>query len=389
MHLRRASIRNIRSIAELTWDVATHVNGVDLAGWHVILGDNGSGKSSMLQAIALALTGPDESHALRPDWRSFVRQGCANGFIGLSLSRDAPTDGYISEPLAPTPTELHAELRLIRRPANDVDGKVAAEAVVELSSNEEPWKHVWGGAKGWFSASYGPFRRYAGCDKDAKRTPSFNPRFARHLTLFEEDAPLSIGHRWLQNLKFKALEAQQAGHADGGRSGQLLMRLFAFINSGLLPPGARLHEVTSTAVSFVDGEGCTVPLRDLGNGYRSVISMCLDLLYSLAQELGTHDLFDQAGNVGVPGVVLIDEVDAHLHPQLQHRIGRWFVERFPRMQFIVTTHSPLVCQPAEHSTIYRLPRPGTDDGGFVMKRSPDLVDGLRQQLDASPELRMI
>ena len=50
----------------------------------------------------------------------------------------------------------------------------------------------------------------------------------------------------------------------------------------------------------------------------------------------------EAGRITLPGVVAIDEVDAHLHPEWQARIGEWFVERFPNMQFFVTTHSPMV-----------------------------------------------
>jgi len=65
--------------------------------------------------------------------------------------------------------------------------------------------------------------------------------------------------------------------------------------------------------------------------------------------------------VDVPGVVLIDEVDAHLHPTWQRRVGLWFREHFPKMQFIVTTHSPLVCQAADVGTVWRLPKPGTDE----------------------------
>lgn len=52
-------------------------------------------------------------------------------------------------------------------------------------------------------------------------------------------------------------------------------------------------------------------------------------------------------NIDVTGVVLIDEVDAHLHPTWQTRIGQWFTKYFPNIQFIVTTHSPLVCRACE------------------------------------------
>lgn len=53
-------------------------------------------------------------------------------------------------------------------------------------------------------------------------------------------------------------------------------------------------------------------------------------------------------------VVLIDDVEAHLHPVWQRRIGPWLTSRFPRTQFIVTTHSPHVCQAADPGGLIRL-----------------------------------
>ena len=47
------------------------------------------------------------------------------------------------------------------------------------------------------------------------------------------------------------------------------------------------------------------------------------------------------------GVILIDEIDAHLHPAWQKRIGFWLKAHFPNIQFIVTTHSPFICQAAD------------------------------------------
>ncbi len=67
------------------------------------------------------------------------------------------------------------------------------------------------------------------------------------------------------------------------------------------------------------------------------------------------------GCVNLPGVVAIDEVDAHLHPSWQREIGTWFTRCFPQVQFIVTTHSPIICQNA--TSVWRLPTPGTDEVG--------------------------
>jgi len=61
-----------------------------------------------------------------------------------------------------------------------------------------------------------------------------------------------------------------------------------------------------------------------------------------------------------PGVVLIDEVDAHLHVGWQQQLGSWLTSRFPMIQFLVTTHSPFICQAASPRGIVRLPAPGED-----------------------------
>ena len=65
---------------------------------------------------------------------------------------------------------------------------------------------------------------------------------------------------------------------------------------------------------------------------------------------GTDTVLDgidtDSGTIALPGVVTIDEIDAHLHPAWQQRIGDWFVARFPEMQFLVTTHSPIICRAA-------------------------------------------
>lgn len=63
----------------------------------------------------------------------------------------------------------------------------------------------------------------------------------------------------------------------------------------------------------------------------------------------------------VTGVVLIDELDAHLHPTWQREISFWLKACFPRLQFIVATHSPFVPQAADKGGLYVLRRPLNSD----------------------------
>jgi hypothetical protein len=129
-----------------------------------------------------------------------------------------------------------------------------------------------------------------------------------------------------------------------------------------LPHGARLHEIPSKGVSIVDGNGFDLAVEDLSDGYRSILSMTFELVRQLSNTYGPERIFAADGtSVVAPGVVLIDEIDAHLHPTWQRRAGLWFRQHFPRLQFIVTTQCPLVCQSAEHGTVFRLARPGADE----------------------------
>src|SRR6185503_17221903 len=110
----------------------------------------------------------------------------------------------------------------------------------------------------------------------------------------------------------------------------LLARLFEFVNaSDLLPNGARIVEVSSDAVVFRDANGALVPVDDLSDGYRSILSLAFELIRQLVAEFGDERIFSaDEPRILVPGVVLIDEIDVHLHPRWQRRIGHWFVERF-------------------------------------------------------------
>ncbi|ATB28393.1 hypothetical protein MEBOL_001840 [Melittangium boletus DSM 14713] len=161
---------------------------------------------------------------------------------------------------------------------------------------------------------------------------------------------------WLKLLQFKKLENDEEG--------ALLEPLKNFINQPeFLPHEARLESISSKGVRFVDGNGCEVPVENLSDGYRSILSMTFELIRQLAKTYGPQRLFapNDPTKVIVPGVVLIDEIDAHLHPTWQRRVGLWFRDHFPNIQFIVTTHSPLICQAATIGSIFRLPKPGSEE----------------------------
>ena len=89
-----------------------------------------------------------------------------------------------------------------------------------------------------------------------------------------------------------------------------------------------------------------LPLEAMSDGARSVISMAADIAYRMARL--NPDLGEDV-TLNTPGIVLIDEVDMHLHPSWQQTVVNDLIKAFPKVQFIVTTHSPqvLTSVPAE------------------------------------------
>lgn len=347
MYLTSASILSIRAISSLVWRLGPKDSR---AGWHVIVGENGSGKTSFLRAIALALVGPRTSVALRLPWAQWLSHGEDFGRIRIALVRDPEVDRFSGSGRTARGSELGAVVSV------DADD----DPVLPRGHGAE--RHLWGKGDGWFSASYGPFRRFRGGDPEYKKIFYSYPKLGRHLTLFDESVALSECLEWLQSLKFKELEEDPEA--------RILEPLIAFINQdGFLPFHAKLTEITSSAVRFVDGNGAQVEVENLSDGYRSILSLTFELIRQMVAAYGPDAIFDpdDPTKVRVPGVVLIDEIDAHLHPTWQRRIGTWFREHFPRVQFIVTTHSPIICQAAEPGTVFRLPRPGVEERGRFVR----------------------
>jgi predicted ATP-binding protein involved in virulence len=105
----------------------------------------------------------------------------------------------------------------------------------------------------------------------------------------------------------------------------------------LLPEGVEFDSVSSEGrICFKIG-GTVVPTIALSDGYRSILALAGDLVWRL-----TLAFPDSENPLKEEGVVLIDELDIHLHPLWQRWIAEWLRNQFPNLQFIVATHSPLI-----------------------------------------------
>ena len=363
MYLTRVEIQNIRSLSHLVWEIPTE----NAAGWHVILGDNGAGKSTFVRCAVLASVGVEEAAKLNhyvSNWlniHSFKSDiaSSKDSQIICNMTFDDKYDNYNYDPVQSPENEISVNL------ATD---KTSGISYVGSSLSSFAVRKEGGGfnlTNPAFSASFGPFRRFSGGDTEDNDLFESNPVLRRHRTTFSERLALPDALKWLQQTQFKALEGDE-------NAKQLIANVEAFVNQpDFLPHNTKLDKVTSAGVHFTDGNGANVAAEELSDGYRSVLSLTFELLRLLSLTYPTGPpLFETHENgtitVAPPGVVLIDEIDAHLHPTWQKRIGFWLRKHFPQMQWIVTTHSPLICQAAETGTIYKLPTPGTNETGQML-----------------------
>ncbi|MEM9456139.1 MAG: AAA family ATPase [Myxococcota bacterium] len=357
MYLSRATISNIKGLRHVEFSFDEEHE----AGWHVLLGDNGTGKSALIRSIALALVGPDEAAALREDWSRWITWGQTDARISLQVHFPGQWDRPEGTGHDLTARQLTAsiELRLAESNGHTPGPRPiwgGRRATLKATNRSTLLPYLWGNGYGWFSSSFGPFRRFSGGSSDYERLFYANPRVARHLSAFSEEVALSESLTWLKT--------RRRDEDDGRCSTKLIPWVQRLVNdTELLPHQVTLDEITRDDLLFSDGHGVTVDVLALSDGYRSILSLTFELIRQMVVTYGEDHVFaEKEGDVFVdpPGVALIDEVDAHLHPTWQAVVGTWFRRRFPNMQFIVATHSPLVCRAiGDHGKVFRLRAPGS------------------------------
>lgn len=138
-----------------------------------------------------------------------------------------------------------------------------------------------------------------------------------------------------------------------------IMSIQSALNICLKPTGWQKidYDFGKQAVMGVHSTYGRLPINSLSDGVRSMIALVADIAFR-ATKLNPHLGADASRKT--PGIVLIDEVDMHLHPEWQQLVLGGLTEAFPEVQFIVTTHSPQVLTTVPAECIRELSREGDD-----------------------------
>ena len=145
----------------------------------------------------------------------------------------------------------------------------------------------------------------------------------------------------------------------------------------ILGPKAREDFGEAGGVRFTTPYG-EVPLSGLSLGYQTTLAWVLDLAIRLNKYYP-----DSENPLAEPAIVLVDEIDLHLHPRWQRQIMADLTQHFPKIQFIVTAHSPLIVQSATDANLVVL---GEEDGRVKIENQPHFVEGWRADQILTSEL---
>lgn len=172
-------------------------------------------------------------------------------------------------------------------------------------------------------------------------------------SLFFEDVPLRNAEEWILQADYAASkDSPERGEAAQKRDQikQLLIGILPEVSDLRFAVPDKSNPAARVEVKTPYG---WVTMRSLSLGYRTLIAWMVDLASCLFER------YPKSPNpLAEPAVVLVDEIDLHLHPTWQRQLIGYLTERFPQTQFIVTAHSPLVVQSATDANIVVLRREG-------------------------------
>ena len=286
-----------------------------------MLGENGTGKSALLKAIALITSGSNglgDILGTPDDWIRNKKNFCE---IAAVITTQKGQERNIKLKIQ----RKHTLREII------VDNRESLEQIDEAIKNAD---------RNYFVVGYGASRRLnKGNDIFFKSGPQLSsPRSTTIQTLFNPDASLVSLANWAMELDYSRGEAGMETVKNA--LNQFLVGDVEF----------KTIDRKKKTLLFTTPDG-DVPLEQLSDGYQNVTAWIGDLMYHV-----TTAFKDYKDPLKVRGLLLIDEIDLHLHPRWQRLLHHFLREKLPNFQIIATTHSPLTAQQAEEGELYALKR---------------------------------
>ncbi len=312
--IRRVSIRNFKGVPLLDLDIPpAQPSDID-APCMMLLGENSTGKSTTLQAIALALMGEKMRDRMGAAAEDFLPREDSGWQLDDTVTPEVTIEFDTGEPV-----------------------RLSIDPIAKRFIGEEHPATI--------LFSFGS-RRFFGKDLVRRQAASSLK------SLFDPFAKLQHPGRWIQSL----------GNEDFNALARAMREVLVLQEEDRI-------ERDEEGRLFVRAHGRDSPLEKLSDGYRSLMAMVLDVMRGMLEEWGDLE--------NARGIVLVDEVETHLHPRWKLRVMSALRRAMPNVQFIATTHDPLCLRGMRGGEVQVLIRDGNHQIQ-VLTGLPD-VRGLRAE----------
>ena len=349
MKLKNIKISNYRCFKEAAIDFDNHTT--------LIVGKNGAGKSTILDAVAVAvstfLLGIDSGVS-----RSISKDDARYEFHDLNGTIDPQHQFPVSIDSVGDCLDKH-DIKWTRS-LNSENGNTTIKDARKLTDiAKDAQNRIMTGDKSLvlpLISYYGTGRLYA--QKKEKKNLKSLTEFKRqvgYVDCMAAESNEKLMLNWFQTQTLKSLQEQQR---TGVIEKSLLLKT---VETAICRCFERVSGSKNAGIIFnldthrlvlefenADGSSQKFAMDEMSDGYKNTLSMIGDIAYRMAvlnPMLGDRVLEE------TPGVIMIDEIDLHLHPQWQQTIISDLNTIFPNIQFIVSSHAPAVINSVQKEQI--------------------------------------
>lgn len=352
MQINRMTVKNFRMFKDHTFDFASRFN--------VLVGDNGTGKTSVLKALSKGLSKATLGDNVRRLASSIEDEDVRRCFFlrgsTLTVEQQHPASiGIRGTDQADNSLTLSVRESGAKGNLQDLTSRDFEREIRTGSDQTLP-----------IIANYGSERLWIDVKVRDVQTNGPESRFAGYENCLNSASNQSQLLRWFKTQEFIALQRKEPVPA--------LEACREAIVTCVREASHVYFDVSYDELILVmNGEG--VPFSYLSDGYRNILALVADIAVRCAT-LNPH--LENNVITETRGVVLIDELDLHLHPKWQRRIVGDLMSAFPNIQFITTSHSPFVIQSLPKSDTTQLVNLDTNERSHADDQSiEDIVETIQ------------
>jgi hypothetical protein len=333
--LKHLALSDVGGIKGLRLDFP--LSSEDKGQWVIIIGPNGVGKTTILRSVALAVRNaadpsiwPRGSFSRR--WQRLDKEGGSTSESTITVEIDSG-EKYITK-------------------IRSADGMVVTQIPIQTRPSIFP---IFA-----YGCRRGSYLRHSSADFNMGGDSG--PEIG---TLFDDESGLVDVEAWLTRLDGDAPKRQE--------SEELLKVVFEALKEMLALEDVRVKDMEVWVKEFNRPE---IPFNCLSDGYLASANWVIDLIARWSTMANDHNVKISSDLLGkITGLVLIDEIDVHLHPEWQLEVISRTRKLLPRMSFIVTTHNPLTLVGASAAEIWQINKADGDISAIPGSEAPMLLTG--------------